>query len=934
MKPKTTPHPGPLRRRPRRSGAALCLPAAFCLFAALLGVSPAISARGQAATAPVARPDAGPLTGPIAGQVKDPSGAVIPGARVELRRPDGAVVASGIADRAGQFRIAEPAAGEYRLSVALPGFEPLTRTLRIGRGPLAPLTLTLSLASVSTNVIINGAEDLDVAAPDQNQNAATVSSSDMKSLPIFDGDVVATLSAFLDAGVAGEGGTTLIVDGVESKTVGVAPSAIERVSVNQDPYSAQYRQPGKGQVEIVTKSTADRFHGSASFTFRDSALNATNYFAVSKAPEQRRIYEGYLTGPIRPLRGTTFLFSVNRQEEDVSSTVNATVPDPANPTSGAGIPFLQNVAAPTRALWVTMKTAHQINDHHSAYLLYRFYDGSKSNQNIGGQTLDATGNLGYDYDAGYASYGFDMDLTFHDDLAFAPNKINQFSILFERNIDRTVSNQQAAALVVQGYFSSGGAQNDSLQTENNPNLSDIVSWTAHRIHQLKFGVQLPNLGRRVLEDLSNRLGTYTFGAVPNCTPVNSADTHCSPLAAFEQNTPASFTLQQGQSRFLTHFDQPSAFLQDQIQATPRLTVTPGLRYDFQNALPGTMDAVEPRLSLAYVLDKQHALAVRVGSGIYMRRVGVNIGQQLARYQYGAERSLQLNEPANAVCYPNGSPTCDMSAALAAQPSNLFNFEPNVKAPMQDYFGLSVERQLTKKSTVTLGYDGYRGWHALRTIDINAPLPPFVSALRPNPSYSQIQQLQSGGYQKTDGMTLNYRGRIGNVFSGFMQYGWQHNGSNTQWSTFMPENQFAPNAEWSRSDNDQRQRFALFGTFYPDKLLNLGIGFYNYTPTPYSITTGTDAYNDGLTNARPPGVPRNSLNSGTYQDVQLRWGYTFKLRPRLKDRSPTVGLSVSSFNTLNRVNYGGYVGVVTSSDFMRPTTASDPRRLQLAASYNF
>jgi len=413
----------------------------------------------------------------------------------------------------------------------------------------------------------------------------------------------------------------------------------------------------------------------------------------------------------------------------------------------------------------------------------------------------------------------------------------------------------------------------------------------------------------VLEDETNRQGAYVFAS----------------LAAYEAGTPAKFALQQGQSRFLTHFDQPSAFFLDQIQATPRLTVTPGLRYDFQNALPGTMDAVEPRLSLAYVLDKQHALVVRVGSGIYMRRVGVNIGQQLARYQYAAERSLLITTN---LSYPI-TPT-----ELVAQPPSLFNFEPNIKAPMQDYFGLSVERQLTKKSTVTLSYDGYRGWHALRSVDLNAPPPPFTSSLRPNPSYAQIAQMQSGGTQKSDSLIASYRGRIGNVFSGFMQYGWQHNGSNTQWSTFMPENQFAPNAEWSRSDNDQRQRFALFGTFYPDKLLNLGIGFYNYTPTPYSITTGTDAYNDGLTNARPPGVPRNSLNSGTYQDVQLRWGYNFKLRPRLKDRSPTVGLSVSSFNTLNRVNYGGYVGVVTSSDFMRPTTASDPRRLQLAASYNF
>ena len=674
------------------------------------------------------------------GQVRDSSGALIRDARVELRRPDGTVVSTVSTDATGQFRIPQPQAGEYRLSVALSGFEPLMRSLRIGRTAPAPLTLTMSLASVSTSVVVNATEDVDVAAPDQNQDTPTISSDDMKSLPIFDGDVVATLSAFLDAGVAGEGGTTLIIDGVESKTVGVSPSAIERVSVNQDPYSAQYRQPGRGQVEIVTKSTADAFHGEASFTFRDSALNATNYFATSKAPEQRRIYEGFLTGPIRPLVNTTFLFSINRQEEDISNTVNAIVQDPANPT-GPGIAFRQNAAALSRDTSLTMKAAHQINDHHSAFLLYRFFDNTNTGGNVGGLNLPS---------AGVSSYDFDMDITFHDDLAFAPNKFNQFNILFERNIDRQVSDQQIPAIVVQGAFTGGGAQGDNLQTENNPNISDMVSWTTHKVHQLKFGVQLPNLGRRVLEDGTNRQGAYVFAS----------------LAAYEAGTPMKYALQQGQSRFLTHFDQPGAFFQDQIQVTPRLTVTPGVRYDFQNALPGTMDAVLPRLSLDYVVDKKHGLVVRTGSGMYMRRVGVNIGQQLARYQYGAERSLLVTTN---LCYPNIT-ACN---ALAAQPPSLFNFEPNLKAPMQDYFSLSVERQLTKKSTVTIGYNGYRGWHALRSIDINAPLAPFNNPARPNPNYAQVLQQQSGGYQKSDGLTLSYRGRISNVFSGFMQYVYQH-----------------------------------------------------------------------------------------------------------------------------------------------------------------
>jgi hypothetical protein len=829
------------------------------------------------------------------GKVVDPTGAIVPGADVKLKQADEIVVASATTDSDGRFQLIQPKPGDYRLSVALPGFTTLDQALRITSEAIAPLTLTMNLASVVTSVTVNGDEDVMAVAPEGNRDSATVSADDMKDLPIFDADIVGTLSAFLDAGVAGEGGTTLMVDGVESKTVGISPSAIERVSVNQDPYSAEYRQPGRGQVEIVTKSTADRFHGSTSFTFRDAALNASNYFAKSKPPEQRRIYEGYLTGPIRALRDTAFLFSLTRREEDNFVQVLA--------TTLPVVTAAQNVSAPTRSTDLTMKVSHQYGEKHSGYILYRFHNGSNANQNVGGQ-VQAT--------AGYVEYQFDMDVTFHDDLTIGANKFNQFDLRLERNLDRTVSDRQMQKVIVEGVGTFGGAQADYYTTEHNPNISDVFSWslTKYLPQQIKFGVQVSDLARWDIDDYVNRQGTYTFASA----------------AAFAANAPASFSIQQGQSHFPTLFTRPGGFLLDQIQATKRLTVTPGLRYDFQNTLGNTKNGFEPRLSIAYLVDQKHALVVRTGGGIFIRRVGVNIGQQLARYQFAAERSLLIT---NDVCYP----TCD-AKRLAAEPPNLFTYQPGLQSPVQAYFGLSVERQLTQNSTVTVGYNGYRGWHALRSVDVNAPLPPFTSAARPNADLAQVLQMQSAGYQKTDGMTVNYRGRIGKMFSGFMQYTFQHADANTSFSTFMPQNQFAPNDEWSRSDFDQRHHLALFGTFYPDKPVTLGIGFYNYSGMPYTITTGNDDFHTGLFNARPTGVARNTLTSGSFQDMQLRLNYVRKLRPKVKDSEGVVTFSLSSFNTLNRANFDSYVGVVSSSEFMRPTTASPARRLQLSASYNF
>ena len=829
----------------------------------------------------------------ISGVVADSTGAIIPNARVELTRRDGTLVVAGNTDSAGHFQIAAPGrAGEFRLVVTLTGFEPVVRPITVGAAALTPLNLVMNPANVATSVDVNASSSVELASPENNADAASVSAADIKSLPVLDGDIVTALEAFLDAGATGEAGASLVVDGVEVSQLGMAPSAIERVSINQNPYSAQYRQPGRGQVEIVTKQAAEKFHGSFTYSVRDQKFNGTNYFATNKPQDNKQTFDGFLTGPVRPLRDTGFLLSILRQQRNADQEVDAL-------GAPAGEAATANVPSPFRSTNLSMKVAHQINDHHSMYLLYRFYDNNQPNSNVGGLTLAS---------AGYTYYYFGNDITFHDDDAFASNKLNQFNVLFERNSDRFVSAQQTPSIIVQGAFNGGGAQNDQLQTENNPNVSDIVSWTLRK-HDLKFGVQLPNLGRRVLEDNTNRQGTYTYAN----------------LAAYAQNQPSTFSLQQGQTRFLTHYDQPGAFIQDQIQMTPKLTVTPGVRYDFQNALPGTMDAIQPKLALAYVLDKDHGLVVRTGGGIYMRRVGVNVGQQLARYQYAAERSLLLTA---GVTYPESGTT-----ALSSPPS-LFNFVPGIKAPMQGYFGLSVEREIFKKATVTLGYEGYRGWHALQSIDINAPLPPFTSAARPNPEFSQVLQLHSGGIQRSDAMIASYRGRLGPYFSGFAQYTWQHARADTEFSTFTPQNQYAPNDEYGRTNNDQRQRLNLFGTIFPDKPLNMGVGFYAYTPQPYTELTGTDDYHTGLFNARPAGVPRNSLNGGGYQDLQLRLGYTHKLRPKLKDASPTLALSLASFNTLNRVNFEDYVGVVTSPDFMRPTAANSPRRMMLSVGYTF
>src|SRR5205807_4425478 len=127
--------------------------------------------------------------------------------------------------------------------------------------------------------------------------------------------------------------------------LGVSPSAIKEIKINQDPYSAEFARPGRGRIEVTTKPGSPEYHGTFNFIFRDAHLNARDPFALTRPPEQRRIFEGSLTGPLGRSKKTSFLISANREEEDAQATVFAlgpsgeireTVPTPQRNTELGG----------------------------------------------------------------------------------------------------------------------------------------------------------------------------------------------------------------------------------------------------------------------------------------------------------------------------------------------------------------------------------------------------------------------------------------------------------------------------------------------------------------------------------------------------------------------------------------------------------------------
>ena len=847
----------------------------------------------------------------VSGTVADTTGAIIPGAQVQLTDTTGAVVSTTTTDSTGTFRIQPPHQGDYSVVVSLQGFESASQHIHVGSTAATPISVALSVASAVTQVEVNANSSVDLTASDDNGDTAVMSADDLKAMPVFDNDYVTAMSTFLDAGQGSTAGTGLMVDGVEANRALVSPSAVQEVHINQDPYSAQYYRPGRGQIEIITKQAADAYHGQFNFLFRDAALNAQNDFAPSKPPEQRRIYEGNLTGPLWHAKNSSFLFSFNRAEEDLYAVVNAdVVPTQDNPS---GI-FNENVPAPTRDTEFSLRVGHQFNDKNSASVMYAFQDATNRNQGVGNQTLP---------EAGYNTETREDDVILHDDYIASPSILNQASIVLEHSYDPISNVTDQPKLNVQGNFVGGSAQDAQVRTEYNLRANEMVSWTKGP-HSMKFGINLPHLSRRVLEDNTNSAGTYTYG------PTYAADGTlvATAIQNYQAGIPSGFSIQQGQTRFVYHQEEVGGFFQDQIKLKPRFSITPGLRYDWQNFLGSDVNNFSPRLSFALVLNKEHEMVVRGGGGIYYDRTGSGPLADLARYEYAALRLLQLSSNQQPLCNP-----IQDCADLAVLPPSLVERAPNLKTPYQINYGLSIDRKVGEKGTISVGGRVNRGVNLFRSIDVNAPLPPNY-AVRPNPDVSQLRQIESEGEQNGTALDINYRGRLNKYFTGFAWYTWSHYGNNTSGIYWFPQNQLDPDAEWGPADWEQRQHFGFYGMFNHEHLLNLGVGIFANTGKPWTITTGEDAYGTNLFNARPDGVPRNSEIGPDYADLDLRWGYDFKLHPRELDKSPTLGLSASAFNVLNHPN-GSFVDTVEGSeDFGQVTSAYPPRRMQLAMRFNF
>jgi len=825
----------------------------------------------------------------ITGVVSDQAGAAIVGAQVELKTAR-ASQQSTITDQSGGFHFNEVPAGKYQVVVSYESFESSTIEVNVGAQPPVPLQVVLAIASLRQETTVTStAAQISTEAAD-NKDAVALSEQSLSNLPVFDQDYIGAMARFLDPGSVGTSGVSLVVNGMEVSNLGVSPSAIKEIKINQDPYSAEFARPGRGRIEVTIKPGSPEYHGTFNFIFRDAHLNARDPFALTRPPEERRIYEGVLTGPIRHSKKTSFLLSVSRREEDLQAVVFA--------QGAAGI-IQANVPAPARTLQFAAQINHSLSDTNTISLRYSYLGESVNNQSVGGTVLP---------EAGVNSRNMEQEINYGQQTVFSPKLVNNFRLLlgYERQTNDSIT--RAPKIIVLDSFTGGGAQADYLRTEYHAQLMEMLSYSSGR-HLVKGGINIPDLSRRGFDNNLNSLGTFYFSNVSDYT----------------QGRPYSFTQQQGNGHVVFLEKQLGLFIQDEYHWRKNLMFSLGLRYDWQNFFHDKNNFA-PRFSFAYSPGKRQETVLRGGAGVFYDRSGPRPIQDILLFNGSRLRQYVLVNPA----YPDPL----SRGSLAAQPVGITRLEPDINLPYLVQFSLGVERQLHKSSSLAITYFGSRGFDQFRSRDINAPLPPGY-ATRPDTSIGVLRQIESEGRRVSDSLEVTLRANATRFFNGMAQYRLSASNDDTGGINYFPPNAYDLSGEWARSDSDRRHRFELLGNINPGKLFNLGVSVSLYSGLPYTLTTGLDTFHTGTANARPVGVSRNSLQGPGYVDLDLRWSRDFVLKKSKKKDGGLKGtVAVDAFNVTNRVNYSSFVGNLSSPFFGQAVAAQPPRRLQLSFRLRF
>jgi Carboxypeptidase regulatory-like domain/TonB dependent receptor len=785
--------------------------------------------------------------GSLHGQVTDPSGAIVPGASVQLS--GGAQNFSATSGGDGSYSFGTLPAGSYTLNVTVPGFTPFSESgVSVVSGTSRTLNIPLTIATQEQQVEVTAdTRQLDTE-PADNANAVVLSGKDLDALSDDPDEMQNELTA-LAGPAAGNGGAQIYIDGF---TGGDLPpkSSIREIRINQNPFSAEFDKLGYGRIEILTKPGTEKPHGNIQVSGNDSAWN-TSHFVTSTPPYHQFFLNGSVGGPIS--KKASYSFSIFARNTQNILIVNAPgTPTDPNYLATHGFNFVQNLDNPQTRIHLTPRIDYQLTPSNTLTIRYQY--------NRGVDTGDGPGQLALASQASN-THSTENTIQIGDSQVFNAHLVMDTRFEYERDRDEQLPQDTSPTLTVQGAFTGGGS-NDGTSRTSGDNYELQNYWTASfKNHTLRFGTRLR----------ANRASDYSNAGTNGNYNFDST-------GAFAAAKPS-----QGSVTKITNFNAQATlfdaalFYQDDWKVNRKLTFDYGLRFEGQNRIHDHADW-GPRIGFAYALDggnkRPPKTVIRAGYGWFFNRFSsASVIQAIHQNGINQQQIVYSNPTYVPGKPPSGNGTVSPRSAS-------YSISPNVKAALDMQGAAGVDRTITKTITANVTYLYSRGIHQYLSDNINAPLYDYATdtpilgpdgnPVFPFPGKGNLYQFQSNGIYRQHQLITSVNARARNYsIAAFYVLGSMK--SDTTGANYFPSRQGDIAFDYGRSSHDVRNRFFLLAT------TNLPYGVQGSIFTianggaPYNVTTGQDLNGDNQYNERPSVVDASLCTPNSDRYFATRYG---------------------------------------------------------------
>ena len=900
----------------------------------------------------------------LSGTVSDPSGAKVAHANVHVQ--SSALRRDIVTDANGRFSVALPP-GAYDVIVVSPGFEPYLTNVKLNsENTHADIDAKLAIATQAEEITVPAAEEASTSAAD-NKSALVLKGDQLKTLSDDDDTFQKQIEALAGAG-DGQNGPSIYVDGFSN---GKFPpkDTIREIRINQNPYSAEYPEVGYGRIEIFTKPGTDKFRGLFFISGNDSAFNTSNPFAGVQPPYHSLTIFSYLSGPIN--KKTSMFLNIQYNNQQSNAIVDATTLN-ANfqPT-----PFTLAIANPTVSEDYAGRIDRQVTPNNTLVTKYDYTSSHITNGGVGLLVLPSEGTN---------STTATQTLQLEDTQVIGAKMVSEAHFQYIRTRLQQATDSSAAALNVEGAFNGGGSVGQvSSDHQDSYEFQEIFTRQQGTNHFLRLGARY-----RLLRDANlstaNYNGQFTFpsitayqiteqGLAANETDAQIRATCVTTSAGQVCGGATQFSITAGQPRATVLTGDLGAFAEDEWKLTKNFTLDLGIRLETQSAIPDHFDPA-PRAGFAWAVGQKEKkpawFVVRGGGGLfYDRFLSANI--------LTAIRQNGITESSYYVNNPDFYPSIPSTTTLSAAPPTVYQISPHLRSEYQIAEGISVDRNLWNKGSISFNFLSSEGEHQWDSLNINAPLPgtynpgnatTAASGTYPLGTTQPLYQFQSGGTMRSDRFFVRLNANPTKKFFLFAFYTIRKMDTDTAGPTSFPSNSYNIHEDYGRSAYPL-QRLYLGGFYQLPGGLSVNAFLSSSASTPFNITTGTDLNGDTQYNDRPafatsptsssilyqtkygnfdanpqPGekiIPLNYGSGPAFAELDFGLGKSFKFGPRdplppLPPGAPapkgplpkpdpryslTVGLDAQ--NVFNDVNAGPPVGILTSPQFGHSISLNSP-----------